>query len=108
MGIVQDAKNEIHTIVSTLKADGHALSARLDAAWQTLLGELPQLAHDAETDAADVVKTAETQGLAAAETEAVTDAGALAAEGASDVATAVETPAPAEPQPAQAPAEPTA
>jgi hypothetical protein len=93
MGVIKTAEIEIDHIVTALESEGHALSGRLRAAWDALKADAPVLEHDAATDAADVVHTAETQGINAAEAEAAVDAGKLAAEGAHDAAKAAEAPA---------------
>jgi hypothetical protein len=104
MGAIKAIETEFEHIVTTLESEGHHLADRARTAWEALKADAPQVEHDAETDAAAVLKTAETQGLTAAEGEAVADAGTLAAEVASDVEQAADAPAP-EPTPAPAPAD---
>lgn len=104
---IKAAETELHAIATALETEGHHLAARLRAAYDTLRANAPQLEHDAETDAAGVVKTAESRGLVSAEQEAAADAGALAAEAGSDLKQAA-TAQPTTPAPAAVPAEPTA
>lgn len=104
MGIVQAPGTELHNLISTLEDEGHALAAKFRAVFNAIKAEVPQLVGDAETDAAEVVQAAETQGLDSAEQTAAADAGKLAAEAGADLASAVAAPAEADP----APAEPTA
>lgn len=92
MGAISTAETELHHLITALEDEGHHLADQFRTAFNTLRGEVPQLEQDAKTDAENVVTTAETQGLASAEQEAVKDAGELAAEAEHDVATAVETP----------------
>jgi hypothetical protein len=67
----------------------HTVAEDVVAAVRELRGDAPALEHEAVVDAADVVKTAETQGVKPAEAEAVADTGKLAAEVGHDVEAAV-------------------
>ena len=80
---------DLHNAAAKPEQIGHDGWARVKQIARELEGDEPVLAHDAEADAADVAKTAATQGLVPAEQEAVKDAGALAGEVAGDVVTAV-------------------
>lgn len=73
---ISKLRQEIPAEFHHLLDEGHSIAAKLRG--------------EAETDAADVVHTAETQGLNPAEHEAVTDAGTLAIHAAEDAAAAVE------------------
>ena len=86
---VEAAKQHLTAALAHLKEIEHEAVARVEQALHALEGDLPQLEHDAEADAADVAKTAATEGLVSAEHKAVEDAGELAGEVAGDVATAV-------------------
>lgn len=93
MGAISTAETELHHLITALEDEGHHLADQFRTAFNTLRGDVPQLEADAKTDAEQVVATAETQGLASAEHEAVEDTAALAAEAGHDIVTAVETPA---------------
>jgi len=105
--VYEAALADLHNAAAKLEQIGHDGWARVKEIAHELEGDEPVLAAEAEQDAADVVKTAETEGVVAAEQEAVKDGGELVVEAGHDVATAVEDsgkPAPAEPAPATDPA----
>ena len=107
--------DRIHRLLDEAKAEfehllGHADSdvknavkaavEKIDAAKGELAADTPKLEAEAEQDAADVVKTAETQGVQPAIAEAEHDGVTLAEDAGHDVAAAVEgsnKPAEAEP-----------
>lgn len=68
----------------------HAIGQDLARVAGELRGDAPKLEAEAVQDAADVVHTAETQGVAPAETQAAADAVTLAEHAGHDVAAAVE------------------
>ena len=74
---------EVAAFEDKLRADAHHLADEFRSLVAKLTGE-------AEADAADVVHTAETQGVIPAEHEAVTDAGTLAEHAVADAQAAVE------------------
>ncbi len=82
--------DEFHALISELENEGHALADRFRAAWDALKSAEPKLLDEAEQDAADVVHTAETQGVSAAITEAERAVKHLAGDAVSDVKAAVE------------------
>lgn len=82
--------DEFHALIGELENEGHVLADRFRAAWDALKAGEPKLLDEAEQDAADVVATAETQGVGPAVTEAEGDAKELLTEAGHDVAAAVE------------------
>lgn len=90
MSLIQSVEAQLHDLWAALEAEGHHLAAKAKAVLDQLKSDAPKLEAEAEVDAADVVKTAATEGVVPAEQEAVKDAGALAADAAHDVAAAVE------------------
>lgn len=87
---------------AAVKADAQSLIERADEVKAAVEKEAPALAHDAEADAADVVHTAETEGVAPAAAEAAKDAETLGEEAVHDAEAAL---APA--SKSETPAEPT-
>lgn len=87
--VYEAALADLHNAATKLEQIGHDGWARVKQIARELEGDEPVLAAEAEKDAADVAKTAATQGLVPAEQEAVKDAGELAGEVAADVTTAV-------------------
>ena len=90
MSAMKAVLDELHALWAKAEAAGDTVAEDVKALYHRLAGDLPQLEHEAETDAADVVKTAATEGVLPAEQEAVKDGGELAGEVAADVATAVQ------------------
>lgn len=90
MSAMKAVLDEVHALWAKAEAAGDTVAEDAKALYHRLAGDVPQLEHDAEADAADVAKTAATHGLVSAEQEAVKDAGELAGEVAADVTTAVE------------------
>lgn len=90
MSAMKAVLDELHALWAKAEAAGDTVAEDVKALYHRLAGDLPQLEHDAETDAADVAKTAATEGVIAAEQEAVKDGGELAGEVAADVTTAVQ------------------
>ena len=102
---------DLHSAAAKLEAIGHDAWARVKDIARELEGDEPVLAAEAEQDTADVVHTAETEGVIPAEQEAVKDGETLIVEAGHDVTTAVEAsakPAPAETAPASDPTAPPA
>ena len=105
------ALDRIHQLLDEAKTAlehmfGHSESAaaqKIDEAKAAIEKEAPALLAEAGTDAADVVHTAETEGVAPAAAEAAKDAAALGEEAVHDAEAAVE-PAPK----SETPAEPSA
>lgn len=95
MGDLYDGVVEkLHGVADALVAEEHRLGARLKALLAELEGDVPELEAEAKADVADVVHTAETQGVVPAEREAVADAARLGAHAVADVEQAVaDTPA---------------
>ncbi len=89
MSIIQAVEADLRKIWAELEAEGHAAAARVKSVIDRLKGDVPALEAEVKTDAADVAKTAETQGLVPAEHEAAADAGHVGGEIAHDVQTAV-------------------
>jgi hypothetical protein len=85
--------DEIHEIADALVAEGHKFGAKLKAIASQITGDVPVLESEVAKDAADVVHTAETQGVEPAAKEAVADAAALGAEAVHDVESAATAPA---------------
>jgi hypothetical protein len=83
------ALGDLRAAGATLKAIGHDGWQRVEAVVKELEGDAPVLEHEAAADAAQVVTTAETEGIVPAEHQAVADAAKLGAEAAHDVETAV-------------------
>lgn len=90
MSAMKAVLDEVHALWAKAEAAGDTVAEDAKALYHRLAGDVPQLEHDAEADAADVAKTAATEGVIPAEQEAVKDAGELAGEVATDVKTAVE------------------
>lgn len=92
--LLDEAKAEFEHLLGhgddAVKAAAHNAVQRIDAAKAEIEKDAPQLEHEAEADAADVAKTAATEGVIPAEQEAARDAGELAGEVVGDVKTAVE------------------
>ena len=92
--LLDEAKAEFEHLLGhgddAVKAAAHNAVQRIDAAKAEIEKDAPQLEHEAEADAADVVHTAATEGVIPAEHKAVEDAGELVAEAGRDVVTAVE------------------
>lgn len=89
MSAMKAVLDELHALWAKAEAAGDTVAEDAKALYHRLAGDLPQLEHDAEANAADVAKTAATEGVIPAEQEAVKDAGELVAEAGRDVATAV-------------------
>ena len=87
--VYEAALADLHNAAAKLEQIGHDGWTRVKEIARELEGDEPTLARDAEADAADVAKTAATQGLVPAEQEAARDAGELAGEIGRDVTTAV-------------------
>lgn len=87
---VEAAKQHLTAALAHLKEIEHEAVARVEQALHALEGDVPQLERDAEADAADVAKTAATEGVIPAEHKAVEDAGELGVEVVGDVKAAVE------------------
>lgn len=85
MSAVKAATDRVHEIIDALEAEGHKYAAELKSLFTGLIGAVPGLESEAKTDAADVVKTAETQGVVPAEHEAVADGEHLAGGAVADV-----------------------
>jgi len=66
--------DRLHALWVTLDGEGHHLAAEAKAVLDELRGDVPALEAEAKADAADVVHTAETQGLAQAEQQAAVTA----------------------------------
>lgn len=90
MSVIQSIEAELHAIWEKLAAEGHKVADEIKAVIDQLKGDAPKLEAEAEADAADVAKTAATEGVVPAEREAVKDADTLAADAVHDVAAAVE------------------
>jgi len=88
--VYEAALADLHNAAAKLEQIGHDGWARVKEIARELEGDEPVLAAEAEKDAANVVHTAETQGLVSAEQKAVADGTALVVEAGHDVATAVE------------------
>lgn len=97
------AKEHLLAALAHLKEIGHDAVAHVEGALHALEGDAPKLEAEAAGDAADVVHTAETQGVVPAEREAAKDGAALIADAGHDVAAAVEGSAKPAPQPATDP-----
>ena len=109
--VYEAALADLHNAAAKLEQIDHDGWARVKDIARELEGDEPVLAAEAEKDAADVVHTAETEGVIPAEQEAVADGTALLVEAGHDVATAVEdsgNTAPAESVPASEPTAPPA
>ncbi|HWU23660.1 MAG TPA: hypothetical protein VN088_19130 [Nocardioides sp.] len=78
----------------------HEIGQEITAFAEQLKADAPKLADEAESAAAEVAHTAETQGLVPAEREAVADGETLIVDAGHDVAAAVEGSAKSEPAPA--------
>ena len=89
MSAMKAVLDEVHALWAKAEAAGDTVAEDVKALYHRLAGDVPQLEHDAEVDAAGVAKTAATEGVIPAEQEAVKDAGELAGEVAADVTTAV-------------------
>lgn len=87
--VYEAALADLHNAAAKLEQIGHDGWARVKQIARELEGDEPVLAHDTETDAADVAKTAATEGLVPAEQQAVADGTALVVEAGRDVAAAV-------------------
>jgi len=83
------ALDKARALWAALDAEGHHLAGQAKNVYEELRGDAPVLEHEAEADAAQLVATAETQGVVPAEHEAGADAAKLGAEAVSDVETAV-------------------
>lgn len=90
MSVIAAVEAKLHDLWAKLEAEGHHLADEAKTILADLKGDEPTLVHDAEADAADVVKTAATEGVIPAEQEAVKDGTELVVEAGRDVATAVE------------------
>lgn len=90
MSAMKAVLDELHALWAKAEAAGDTVAEDVKALYHRLAGDLPQLEHDAEADAADVVHTVATEGVIPAEQEAARDAGELAGEVATDVTTAVQ------------------
>jgi len=107
--LLDEAKAEFEHLLghadSDVKAAAHTAVEKIDAVKGELEADAPKLEAEAETDAADVVHTAETQGVVPAGQEAVKEGETLIVDAGHDVAAAVEgsaKPAPPEPTTPQA------
>lgn len=87
------ALGKLHDLWAALEAEGHHLAGDAKSVLDELKGDAPKLEAEAAADAADVVHTAETQGLTPAAEEAAADAEQLGADAVHDVEAAL-TPAP--------------
>lgn len=87
--VYEAALADLHNAAAKLEQIGHDGWARVKEIARELEGDEPTVVHDAESDAADVAKTAATEGLVPAEQQAVADGTALVVEVGRDVATAV-------------------
>lgn len=105
---LDEAKAEFEHLLghadSDVKNAAQAAVEKIDAVKGELAADAPKLEAEAEQDAADVAHTAETQGIAPAEREAVADGTALIVDAGHDVAAAVEGPAKTETAPVETPA----
>lgn len=81
---------EIAAFEDKLRGEAHHLGDRAHHLADEFRSLVAKLTGEAEADAADVVHTAETQGVVPAEHEAVTDAGTLAEHAIADAQAAVE------------------
>lgn len=81
---------DLHNAAAKLEQIGHDGWARVKEIARELEGDAPKLADQAVNDAEQVAATAETQGITAAEEQAVADGAALAADAGHDLAAAVE------------------
>jgi len=107
---LDEAKTEFEHLIKhedvKVQASARYALAKIDAVKGALAADAPKLEAEAESDAADVVHTAETQGVVQAEHEAEGDAVTLTRDAVHDVATALAgsaKPAPAETAPASEP-----
>lgn len=108
MSAMKTVLAKLHEIADELVAEEHKLGARLKEIVAALAGDEPKLIAEAESDAADVVHTAQTQGLVPAEREAVADGTTLIEDTGHDLAAAIEGSGKAAASEATASAEPTA
>lgn len=90
MSVIAAVETKLHDLWAKLEAEGHHLADEAKTILAELKGDEPVLAAEAEKDAADVVKTAATEGVIPAEQKAVKDGGELVVEAGHDVATAVQ------------------
>jgi hypothetical protein len=88
--LYDDVCEKLHALADQLVAEEHKLGARLKALVGQLAGDGPALEAEVKSDAAHVVKTAETQGVVPAEHEAEADAVKLGVEAVHDVETAAK------------------
>jgi hypothetical protein len=99
MSVIATIEADLHAIWTKLEAEGHSVADEVKSVLDRLKADAPKMAVEVETDAADVVKTAETQGVQPAFAEAENDGVALVADAEHDVAAAVEGSAKAEAAP---------
>lgn len=88
--VYEAALADLHNAAAKLEQIGHDGWERVKQIAHELEGDEPTLVHAAEADAADVAKTAATEGVIPAEHKAVEDAGELGVEVVGDVKAAVQ------------------
>lgn len=88
--VYEAALADLHNAAAKLEQIGHDGWARVKEIAHELEGDAPKLADEAAADAAQVVHTAETQGVVPAEAEAAKDGTELIVDAGHDVAAAVE------------------
>lgn len=105
MSVIATIEAKLHDLWAALEAEGHALAAKAKDVLDELRADAPKLEAEAASDAADVAKTAETQGVTPALAEAEADTVKLGEDAVHDVAAAVEGGAKPQPEPVHSPAQ---